>query len=270
MEELLEGTLRVAVGRWRRDTHRKWPAGETTPASHVVAGGFHVDDDVIIASNDMTTLEDLIRRLNDRFELKDLGKLIYFLGLEVARSDKGIFISQRPYALQLLEDFGFVGCKFVSTPMEPNLKFSQEKVDRLSQLIATPMLPHPNVANKLLKYVKGFPGLGLLVPANYEIQLKAYTDSDWGACQDSMRSTTGLCVLLGKSLISWKSKKQHTVSRSSTEAEYRAMASTICEVVWLLSVLKELKLVRKGPVELFCDNQATLYIAANPVFHKRT
>ncbi|GJW07591.1 cysteine-rich receptor-like protein kinase 8 [Tanacetum coccineum] len=84
------------------------------------------------------------------------------------------------------------------------------------------------------------------------------------------RSTTGYCILLGQSPVSWKSKKQAVVSRSSAEAEYRAMALTCCEVTWLVSMLKDLGLKDLGPVDLKCDNKATLYIAVNPVFHART
>nr|GEZ83985.1 uncharacterized mitochondrial protein AtMg00810-like [Tanacetum cinerariifolium] len=84
------------------------------------------------------------------------------------------------------------------------------------------------------------------------------------------RSTTGYCILLGDSPTSWKSKRKAVVSRSSAEVEYRAMALTCCEVTWLVSLLKELRIKDLEHVDLYCDNQAALYIAANPIFHART
>ena len=114
------------------------------------------------------------------------------------------------------------------------------------------------------------PSQGILLASDSAVQLKTYCDSDWASCPMTRRSTTGYCILLGDSPISWKSKKQAVVSRSSAEAEYRAMALTCCEVTWLVSLLKDLGIKDLKPVDLYCDNQVALYIAANPVFYART
>ncbi len=108
--------------------------------------------------------------------------------------------------------------------------------------MAKPTSIHLTVALKMLRYTKGASREGLFFPSCSNLQLKAFSNSDWAACPDTRRSVTGYCVFLGKSLISWKSKKQHTVSRSSAKAEYRAMTSVVCELMWLLPLLKDLQL----------------------------
>jgi len=103
-----------------------------------------------------------------------------------------------------------------------------------------PSKNHLTVAHKVLRYIKSAPGQGLLLSASSNLKLIAYCNSDWASYPDTRRSVTGYCVLLGQSLISWKSKKQSIVSRSSTEAEYRAMAATVFELTWLRFLLSDL------------------------------
>ncbi|KAL5547115.1 hypothetical protein UlMin_006802 [Ulmus minor] len=273
-------------------------------------------DDIIIASSDDVAVQNLKSRIDARFKLKDLGTLRFFLGLEVDRTERGISVSERSYALQLLADTGYLGYKPAVTPMELNLKLSQDEgdllpdaslyrrligkllyltitrpdlsyaVNRLSQFLSQPRLPHFKAVQRVLQYVKGTPGQGLFFPSKSEVELRAYvesdlstiaktqfkvfSDADWAGCADTRCSISGYCVFLGDSLISWKSKKQATISRSSAEAEYRSMANATCELTWLLSLLKELGVSHSRPVLLYCDNQAALHIAVNLVFHERT
>ncbi|KAL2245843.1 UNVERIFIED_CONTAM: Retrovirus-related Pol polyprotein from transposon RE2 [Sesamum indicum] len=120
----------------------------------------------------------------------------------------------------------------------------------------------------VVRYLKGEPSKGLFFLATCSFELTAYCDADWASCTDSRRSLTGYCIFLGDALVSWKTKKQSTVSRSTAEAEYRSMASTVCKLKWLSYLLSDFGIKLSLPVRLFCDNQAALHIMAKPVFHE--
>lgn len=112
--------------------------------------------------------------------------------------------------------------------------------------------------------------MGLFYADNIDLTLKAFTDADWGACKDTRRSTTGYCMFLGSSLITWKSKKQDTVSHSSAESEYRAMGHDVREIKWLVKLLREFDAPQDNHVAFFCDSTAAIHIANNAVFHEHT
>ena len=119
----------------------------------------------------------------------------------------------------------------------PDISFA---VQFLSQFMSQPTDAHLREATHLLRYLRATSDHGLLFARNSVFQLRAFCESDWGSCPNSRKSITGYAILLGHSLISWKSKKQSVVSCSTAEGEYRAMATTCCEITWLLALLKDL------------------------------
>lgn len=256
-------------------------------------------DDVLIAGPNEDEIIRLKRFLDDKFTIKDLGAARYFLGMEIARGDTGIYISQRKYILDMLDRAGLLGCKAVSTPLpcgvqltgdndpfpdadqyrrivgqllylnltRPDISFATQQ---LSQFVASPSTVHWACALHVLRYLKGCPSLGLFFPSQSSIRLVSYSDADWGSCLATRRSLTGYCVFLGGALVSWRCKKQATVSLSTVEAEYRAMSSTVKELQWLSYLLEDFHVAVPLPIPLHCDNSAAIHITKNQVFHERT
>ena len=123
---------------------------------------------------------------------------------------------------------------------------------------------------RILRYIKGTLGRGVLYENRDHTQIIGYCDADWTGSPADKRSILGYCVFMGGNLISWKSKKQHVVAWSNAETEYRAIALAICELIWLKQLLQELRFGKDGQMKLVCDNQAVLHIASNPIFHEMT
>lgn len=258
-------------------------------------------DDIIITGNSSTQIAKVIMTLNGIFALKDLGNLNYFLGIEVkVRSDGGLFLSQTKYIQDLLQKAGMVIAKGVKTPMTSGLKLFKEgtnhfqdvhryrsivgalqyatitrpeicfAVNKVCQFMQAPLEEHWKAVKRILRYLAGTHSLGLTLRPSRSRALVAYCDADWASDVNDRRSTSGFCIFFGPNLISWSSKKQLTVSLSSTEAEYRSMASVVAELLWIKSLLSELHVKLISVPRIFCDNQGAVYITANPVLHART
>jgi hypothetical protein len=257
-------------------------------------------DDIILSGTSLSEIDIIKAILDDNFKIKDLGVVKYFLGLEVAQSKAGISISQRKYCLDLLNDFGLLGSKPAPTPLDLSVKLHNDDgkifddislyrrlvgkllyltntrpdiayaTQQLSQFRHKPTMTHYKAAYRVIRYLKHNPGRGLIFHRNSDLQLLGYSDADWPGCLDTRKSTSGYCFFLGSSLISWKAKKQSTISKSSSEVEYRALSTATCELIWLQYLLTDLQIeCSKLPV-IFCDNQSALHIASNLVFHERT
>ena len=257
-------------------------------------------DDIILTGDDFEEMNKLKKNLSTKFEIKDLGSLRYFLGMEIARSKKGIIVSQRKYILDLLEEIGMSGCKPSDTPMEFNSKLGEVKegvpvdtgryqrlvgkliylshtrpdisfaVSVVSPFMHTPYEEHMEVVYRILRYLKGTLGRGLIFKRSDQRGIEVYTDANWARSVTDRRSTSGYCNFLWGNLVTWRRKKQSVAVRSSAEAEYRAMAQGIFEIIWLKRVLEELRRPVELPMKLFCDNKAAISIANNQVQHDRT
>jgi hypothetical protein len=256
-------------------------------------------DDIVITGDDADEIAHLKGHLAQEFEVKDLGHLRYFLGIEVSRGRKGILLSQRKYVLDLLHESGMLGCRPAATPIDPNHRLISnmgKPVDRecyqrmvgkliylshtrpdiafavstVSQFMHDPRSSHMDAVTRILRYLKGCPGKGLLYTQHGNLQVECYTDADWAGSLDDRRSTSGYCTFVGGNLVSWRSKKQTVVARSTAEAEFRSMAHGVCEVLWMQILLIELGLFKGTPLMLYCDNKAAIDIANNPVQHDRT
>ena len=216
-------------------------------------------DDLIITGDSDADINEVKLLLKQKFEMKDLGELRYFLGIEVIRSPSGIWLLQRQYGLDMLSKYGMTGCKPISVPLEQNVKLNAETgelleditmyrrivgsliymtitrpdlsyaVGLVSQFMQAPRKPHLDAARRILRYVKSTLHY-LFYEAGCALQVHGYTDADWAGSVSDRRSTSGFMFSLGSAAISWSSKKQPTFALSSTKAEYRGAAMAACEV----------------------------------------
>ncbi|XP_020417302.1 uncharacterized protein LOC109948529 [Prunus persica] len=216
-------------------------------------------DDMIVTGDDTIEIEGLQKHLASEFEMKDLGSLKYFLGVEVTRSKHGLFLSQRKYVMDLLADIGMLDCKPADTLIVENHKLgvyvdqvptNRERYQKLVGRLIYLSFTRPDIA-----YASA-PGRGLLFKKNSHLDLESYTDADYAGNITDRRSTSSYFTFVGGNLVTWRSKKQNVVSQSSAESKYRGIAQGVCEILWLRWLLTEIDFRPNHATKLHCNNQS--------------
>ena len=272
---------------------------------HFVILAVYVDDVVPISDN-IDVLEEEKAKLKERFVMVDNGDIDYMLGLQIKRdrNERKLSISQPNYLENVLERFNMTNCNPVSTPMETGRKFSKlsdneapftdtqlfqqavgclmyaatttrpdiaSAIGILAQYMSAPSMSHWSGIKRILRYIKGTQNFGLLFSTDEgNNELVGYSDSDWAGDVDTRRSTSGYTYHIGRSLVSWSSRKQATVAKSSTEAEYVALSFATQEAIWLRRLMSSIGCSAASPTVIFEDNQGAIELSRNPKHHNRT
>ncbi|GAA0160040.1 transmembrane signal receptor [Lithospermum erythrorhizon] len=257
-------------------------------------------DDLIVTGDDEDLIKEFKASMIREFDMTDLGRMNYFLGIEVIQGSKGIFICQKQYTEAVLRRFGMFDCKPVGTPMATGLKMDQDHGEKvvddthykqivgslmyltntrpnimhatcsISRYMSNPIELHMQAAKRILRYLKGSMQLGILYQrSNIKGELLVYTDGDYAGDQDDRRSTSGYAFILNSGAIAWGYKKQPIVTLSTTEAEFVAATACACQLLWMKRILKVLKHEERECTEIRCDNNSTIKLSRNPVMYGR-
>lgn len=257
-------------------------------------------DDLIYTGNSTEMLQQFKESMMEEFSMTDLGKMRYFLGVEVIQDEKGIFINQKKYAGEILEKYGMEECNSVRNPMVPGNKLTKTgagdevnpttykqlvgslryltatrpdliySVNLVSRYMESPTEQHMMATKRILRYIQGTRDFGIQYKVGGEQKLIGYVDSDYAGDMDDCKSTSGYVFLLGGAAVSWASKKQPIVTLSTTEAEFVSAAFSACQVVWIRNIMKEIGFQQQEGTTLFCDNSSTIKLSRNPVMHGRS
>lgn len=257
-------------------------------------------DDLIFTGDDEDMMLAFKNSMMSTFDMTDMGKMKFFLGIEVFQQPEGIYISQKKYATEVLDRFGMSESKPVGSPMIPGYRLHKDElgvqidesyykqivgslmyltttrpdliysVSLISRFMAKPTELHLQAAKRILRYLKGTTSFGIMYKRGGSRKLIAYADSDYAGDLEDRKSTSGHVFLLGSGAVSWLSKKQPIVALSTTEAEFVAAASCATQAIWLSRVLEQLGQPQKGSITIMCDNSSTIKLSKNPVLHGRS
>ncbi|XP_026443029.1 uncharacterized protein LOC113342846 [Papaver somniferum] len=256
-------------------------------------------DDIILTGYSASLIDRLVTYFSVAFAMKYLVDLHFFLDIEAIRNVDGILLTQKKYALELMDKAKMLECNPCSTPVakgqrvsisygvlltnpseyrtivgtlqylcmkRPDICFG---VNYVSQYMHSPIDVHMLLVKRILRYLKGSISIGITMRKGDIDSLTAYTDSDWGNCPETVRSTCGFAIFLGSSLVSWSSKKQPAIYGSTAEAEYECLLVATADLEWLSSVLSELHISLVQPITLYCHNTSAIYLTTIHVSHSR-
>ena len=256
-------------------------------------------DDIIFGSTDENLCSKFAKLMQSKYEMSIMGELTYFLGLQFKHANDEIFISQTKYIYDLLKKFDLIECSSAKTPMTTGTKLEvntkESKVDisnnrgmvgsllyvtasRADIVFATclcarfqadPRESHLIAIKRIFRYLKRTQNLGIWYPRESGFDLIGYSDTDYAGCRIDRKSTTGTCQFLGNKLVSWFSKKQHSSSISTAEAEYITAGRCCAQILWMRNQLVDYGL-QLEKISIFCDNTSAIAITENLVQHSRT
>lgn len=260
-------------------------------------------DDLILTGSDMNEIEAFKSQMMSEFEMSDLGKLTYFLGMEFTEVAEGLVMHQKKYASDILKRFNMMSCNPSSSPAETNVKLVMNEdeepvnptlfkqivgslrylcnsrpdiayaVGIISRFMSEPRVSHLLAAKRVMRYIKGTLQYGILFPKclnDSSMELMAYSVADWCGDRQDRKSTSGYLFKFMNAPISWCAKKQPVVALSTCESEYIAGCMAACQAIWLENILKEMEIEVSRPIELLIDNKSAISLARNPVLHGRS
>ena len=260
-------------------------------------------DDLMIFGKDIENINDLKAQLSEEYEMKDLGELKYFLGIQVHRNKerKLIHINQSSYNRTVLERFGMMDSKPMNTPLPGGARLIKatatdvltdqkeyqsmvgslmyamlatrpdlaQCIQQISQYSSKPARPHEKATKHALRYLNGTIDQGITFNGNLGFKLECWSDANWGG-EEGRESVSGFVFTIAGGAVSYSSKKQGSVALSSTESEYMALLHALKEQIWILRFLSEIGYEANDQNVIYCDNQSAIALAHNPEHHART
>ncbi|XP_019430189.1 PREDICTED: uncharacterized protein LOC109337630 [Lupinus angustifolius] len=257
-------------------------------------------DDLFVRGCHKELIDKFKEETNDAFEMTDLGRMTFFLGMQVQQNQNEIFVFQQKYGREILKRFNMEECKPAPTPMNQKEKFCKEdgakKVDErlyrrligcliylsvtmsdimhavnlLSRYMHCVSEIHSQAAKRILRYVKGTIYYGIRFSHVKNFNLHGYADSDWDGCDDGMKSTSGYCFSFGSGIFSCCSTKREVIVQSTTEAKYVVVVTIVNQAIWIRKLMTNLHMEQTESTHVFVDNQVGIVITNNPVFHGKT